>query len=78
MKHIPKSTEEEKPKFIFICNRGEFLVESKEIKKKLALVVKEEVSLTAEILEKMEPSLEESKEVVHDKHAEGLSPMRGI
>ena len=28
----PKPTQEEKPKFIFICNRGEFLVELKETK----------------------------------------------
>jgi len=75
---IPKSIEEEKLKFISICNRCEFLMELKEIKKSLYLVVKEEVSLTAEILEKMEPSLEKSKGVVHDKHAEGLLPMRGI
>ena len=37
-KHIPpisKSTEEEKLKFISICNRDEFLIESKEIKQNL-------------------------------------------
>jgi len=27
---VPKPTKEEKSKFISICNRGEFLVESKE------------------------------------------------
>jgi len=43
MQSIPpilKSTEEEKPKFISICNQCEFLVESKKIKQSLTLVVK--------------------------------------
>jgi len=30
--HIPEATKEKEPKFISICNRGEFLVESKETK----------------------------------------------
>jgi len=68
---IPKSTEEEKPKFISICNRSEFLMESKKTKQSLALIVKEKVSPTAEISEKMKPLLEEFKEVVHDKLPEG-------
>jgi len=38
--HVPKLAKEEKPKFISICNRGEFLVESKEAKQMFALVVK--------------------------------------
>jgi len=29
---VPRPVQEEKPKFISICNRGEFLVESKETK----------------------------------------------
>ena len=74
---IPKSTEEEKPKFIFICNQDEFLVESKEIKKSPALVVKE-VSPTAEIFEKIEPSLEESKELCTTNFRKNYPPMRDI
>jgi len=37
MKHIPliPSPKEEKSKFISICDRDEFLVESKETKKKI-------------------------------------------
>ena len=42
----PKPTKEEKSKFISICNRGVFFVESKETKQILALVVKEDVSST--------------------------------
>jgi len=52
------SPKEEKPKFIPICNRGEFFVELKKIKQSLTL---EEVSPTTEISEKIEPSLEEYK-----------------
>jgi len=58
------STKEEKPKFISICNRGEFFVESKEIKLSLGL---EEISPTSKILDKIKPSLEEYNGVVHDK-----------
>ena len=36
----PKSTKEKEPKFISICNRGEFLAESKEIKQRFALAKK--------------------------------------
>ena len=53
-------------------------MESKEIKQSLALVVKEEVSSTAETCEKIEPSLKESKGVVHNKLPKGLLPMRDI
>ena len=44
MKPIPpplKPTKEKMSKFISICNRGEFLVKSKETKQQFALVVKE-------------------------------------
>ena len=37
----PKPTKEKMSKFISICNRGEFLVKSKETKQQFALVVKE-------------------------------------
>ena len=48
----PKSTKEKEPKFISICNRGEFMAESKEIKQRFALVAKE-VTQLVEIPEKM-------------------------
>ena len=60
MKHILKSTKEEKAKFIFICNRGEFLVKSKETKQSVTLVVKEEVFST-EISEMKLEHVEEPK-----------------
>ena len=47
-----------------ICNRGEFVVESREIKQSLAL---EKVSPTAKIFEKIDQSLEECNGVVYDK-----------
>ena len=70
MRPIPptsKSIKEKESKFIFICNRGEFLVKSKETKKRFSLVIKEEVTLPPEIPEKMRPLLEEFKGVVHDE-----------
>ena len=57
-----------------ICNQGEFFVEPKERKQGIAL---ERVSPTAEILEKIEPSLEEFKEVHHEL-MKRLPSMRGI
>ena len=38
----------------------------------------EGVSPTAEIFEKIEPSLEEFKEVIHDELTKGIPPMRDI
>ena len=35
---------EKEPKFISICNRGEFLVESKESKQRFVLLVKKKVT----------------------------------
>jgi len=49
----PKPTKEEKPKFIFICNQGEFFMESKETKQCFAPMVKEEVVSSIEIFEEM-------------------------
>ena len=49
--HIP-TPKEEKLKFILICNRGEFFVESKETKQSFTLVIKEVVS-SPEIFEEM-------------------------
>ena len=54
-----KPIKEEEPKFISICNQGEFLVESKETKQQFALVVKEEIGRITKIPEKMKPMLEE-------------------
>ena len=59
MSLIP-SRKEEKPKFILICNQGELFMKSKEIKQ---CIVLEGVSPTAEILKKIESSLEEYKEL---------------
>jgi len=73
---IPKFTKEGS-QFIFICNRGEFLVESKKTKKRFALVVKQEVTLPANIPE-MRPLLEEFKGVVHDELSKRLPSMRDI
>jgi len=75
---VPKPIKEEKPKFISICNGGEFLVKSKETKQRFALVVKKEVAPSIEVFEKMKPLLEELKRVVHDELSEGLPPMRDI
>ena len=47
---------EEKLNFIFICNRGEFFVESREKEQSLAL---EEVSPTIKISEAIDQSFEE-------------------
>ena len=52
--------EEEKPKFISICNRGEFFVEPKDIKQGITL---KEVSPTIKIPEEINQSLEELKEL---------------
>jgi len=60
---VPRPAKEEKPKFITICNRGEFLVESKETKQIFALVVKEKVGPSIEVFEKMKLMLVESKEL---------------
>jgi len=60
MKPIPplqKQTKGEEPKFISICYRGEFLIESKDTKQQFALVVKEEVSPAIEVPKKMKPML---------------------
>jgi len=73
----PKSTKEKKTKFISICNQGEFLVESKEIKQRFALIVKE-VTQPTEIPEKMKPLFEEFKRVLHDELPYRLPPMRDI
>ena len=50
-------------------------MESKKIKQSLTL---EEVSPTAKIFEKLEPSLKKYKRVVHDKFLEILPPTRDI
>ena len=72
----PKPTKEEKPQFISICNWGEFLVETKETKQKVALVVKEFGSSIG-VPKKMMLMLEEFKRV-HDKLLYELPPMRDI
>ena len=62
-----KLTKGEEPKLISICNRGEFLVESKEAKQWFALVVKEEVGPAIEVPEKIKPMLEKFQRIVHDE-----------
>ena len=74
----PKLTKKEKSKFIYICNRGEFLVESKETKQKFPLIVKEEVGLSVEVPKKMKSILEEFQRIVHDGLPDELPPMRDI
>ena len=77
MKPIPllmEPTKEEKAKFISICNRGEFLVESKETKQQFALVVKEEFGPKIEISEKMKLIFEEFSRIVHHKLSDKLPP----
>jgi len=74
----PKSTKGRELKFISICNRGEFLVESKETKQRFVLVVKEEVIPIIEVPEKMKPMLKEFQRIVHDELSDKLSPMRDI
>ena len=74
----PKPAKEEKPKFISICNRGEFLVESKETKQIFTLVIKEEVIPSIEDPEKLKPRLGEFEWIVHEEIPDELPPMRGI
>ena len=52
--------------------------ESKETKQRSTLVVKKEVTSSTEVLEKVEPLLEESKGVVHSELPERIPPMRDI
>jgi len=75
MKPMPliPSPKEEKSNFMSICNQGEFFIEPKDIKQGIAL---KEVSLTAEIFEEKDQSLEECNRVVHDKLLKILPPMR--
>ena len=79
MKPIPpplNPTKEETPKFISICNRAEFLMESKETKQQFALAVKEKIGPAIEVPEKMKPTLEEFQRIVCDELSDKLSPMR--
>jgi len=73
MPPIQEFTEEEKSKFIPMCNQDEFFVESTEIKQSLIL---EEVSPTVEIPEEVDKPLEEYKEVGQDKLFEFLPPTK--
>ena len=73
----PKPTEGEEPRFISICNRGEFLVESKETKQLFALVIKEEVGQAIDVPEK-KLMLEEFQRIVHDELLDELPPTRDI
>ena len=75
---VPKPIQKEEPKFIFICNRGESLVDSKETKQGFALLVKEEVNPPTEIDEKMKLLFGEFKEAVGGKLLKGFPPMRDI
>jgi len=73
----PKPTKGE-PKFIFICNRDEFLVESKETKQQFAFIVKEEVGPTIKVPEKMKLMLEEFQRIVYDELPDELPSIREI
>jgi len=73
-----KPTNKEKPKFISICNRGEFLVESKETKQQFTLVVKEEIGPAIEVPEKIKLMLEKLRRIVHDELPNELPPMSDI
>jgi len=67
-----------KVKVHILCNRGEFLVKSKETKQWFALIIKGEIGPVIEVPEKIKPMLEESKRVVHDELSDELPPMRDI
>ena len=69
------SRKEEKLKFMPICHRGEFFVESREIEQSLAL---EKVSPTVEISKEIDQSLEECNEVVHDNLLDILPSMKDL
>ena len=56
-----------------ICNQGEFLMEPKDIKQRIAL---EEVSPTSEISEEKDQSLKWCNRIAHDKLLEMLPPMK--
>ena len=75
---VPKPTKEKKPKFVSMCNQGEFLAESKEMKQRFAFIVKEEVGPSVEVFEKMNPIMEKFQRIVHDELPDELPPMRDI
>jgi len=58
-----------------LCNQDKFFVEPKEVKQGIIL---EEISPIAEVLKAVDKSLEEFKEVVHDKSVCILPPIREI
>ncbi|XP_020245240.1 uncharacterized protein LOC109823377 [Asparagus officinalis] len=74
----PKNPKDQKPKRISLCNKGEFLTESKELKQRFALVVKEEVNTILEVPKKMKSLLTEFEVLVPEELPEGLPPMRDI
>jgi len=61
-----------------MCNRGKFFIKLQETKQGVTLLVKEEVTPSAEVSENVKSLLEESKGVVHDELPEGLLSMRDI
>jgi len=69
---IQEPIEEEKLTLMPVCNQGDFLVESTEIKRRIVL---EEVSTTGKIPEEIDKSLDECNEVGHDKLLEVLPPV---
>ena len=74
MPPIP-SSKEEKPTFLLVCNQGELFMEPKEVEQGIAL---EEGSPTTEISEEVDKSLDECKEVGHDKLFEVSPPVKDI
>jgi len=67
----PKAIKEEEPRFASIYNQGEFFVEPKEVKEGIVL---EEISPIVEVLREVDKSLEEFKEIIHDKFVDILPP----
>ncbi|XP_020262594.1 uncharacterized protein LOC109838567 [Asparagus officinalis] len=74
----PKHPKDQKSKQISLYNKCEFLAESKELKQRFALVVKEEVKTLIEVPGKMKSLLKEFEVLIPEELPEGLPPMRDI
>ncbi|XP_020258653.1 uncharacterized protein LOC109835064 [Asparagus officinalis] len=74
----PKSLKYQNSKHISLCNKGEFLAESKELKQRFVLVVKEELKTLMEVPDKMKLLLKEFEVLIPEELPEELHPMRDI